>query len=81
MRNIFDFHTTANRDGESRGGGGKLCFRRQVELHPGVVKLFVKTPCRDIIEELRALFHDLYLDVGLRPPYPYPFPGQWNVRT
>ncbi|KAH9961812.1 hypothetical protein BC827DRAFT_1267471 [Russula dissimulans] len=75
MWNIFNSHTTTNRDGDPRGGVGKLCFLRGLELHPEVVKLFVKTPCRNIIEELRDLFHDLYLNVGLRPPYPIPVSG------
>jgi hypothetical protein len=51
------------RNGIVKGGGGKLSCLRQVNLHPITIKGLVKTPCRNIIEELRSVFNDFYLGV------------------
>jgi len=62
MRNVFDQHTEMDRKGNVTGGKGKLlCLSRNWELNERTVKKLVKTPCRQIIEELRALLHDFYL--------------------
>ena len=70
MQDIFDQHTEIDRDGIVRGGEGKmLCLG---DTHPGyrldstTVEDLIITPCKDIIEELRALFRDLYLHVPTR---------------
>ena len=60
MRNVFDQHTEMDHNGIVTGGEGKLFCLRDGELSPFVVYDLVDTPCKDIIEELRALFHDLY---------------------
>ena len=60
MRNVFDQHTEMDHNGIVTGGKGKLFCLRDGELSPFVVYDLVDTPCKDIIEELRALFHDLY---------------------
>jgi hypothetical protein len=70
MQDIFDQYTEHDRDGVVRGGAGKIsCLE---DSHPGdrldstTVEDLVITPCKDIIEELRALFRDLYLHVPTR---------------
>jgi hypothetical protein len=70
MQDIFDQYTQHDRDGVVRGGAGKiLCIG---DAHPGdrldstTVEELVITPCKDIIEDLRALFRDLYLYVPTR---------------
>jgi len=62
MQDVFDQHTDMDRDGIVKGGKGKLSCLRQVYFHPKTVKALVKTPCRNIIEELRSLFHASYVD-------------------
>ncbi|KAH9033036.1 hypothetical protein EDB84DRAFT_110396 [Lactarius hengduanensis] len=46
-----------------QGGRGKLYCLRQTALDRMVVRGFVQTPCKDIIEELRSLFNSLYRHV------------------
>jgi hypothetical protein len=67
MQRVFDQHTDMDRDGVVKGGIGKLACLGRLEIHPKTVKALVKTPCRDIIEGLRSLFHDLYIDVTPDP--------------
>ncbi|KAH9000869.1 hypothetical protein EDB86DRAFT_3242278 [Lactarius hatsudake] len=50
-------------DGITRGGRGKLYCLRQGDLGHVIVEFLVQTPCRDIIEELRSLFDNLYRHV------------------
>jgi len=61
MRNVFDQHTEMDDNGDVTGGNGKLLCLRDSEISKSVVRRLVKTPYRNIIEELRALFRDLYL--------------------
>jgi hypothetical protein len=63
MRNVFDQHTEIDHNGTITGGKGKLFCLRDGELNLSVVYNLVKTPCRDIIEDLRTLFHDFYLHI------------------
>jgi hypothetical protein len=63
MRNVFDQHTEMDHNGIVTGGKGKLFCLRDGELNLSVVYNLVKTPCRDIIEDLRTLFHDFYLHI------------------
>ena len=61
MKDVFDQHTDMDRNGNVTGGKGKLFCLRDGELNSSVVYDLVKTPCGDIIEDLRTLFHDYYL--------------------
>jgi len=61
MKDVFDQHTDMDRNGNVTGGKGKLFCLRDGELDSSVVYDLVKTPCGDIIEDLRTLFHDYYL--------------------
>ena len=61
MQLVFDQHTRADRAGHVRGGHGKLFCVGGSKFSRGLIRNFVKTPCRDIVEELRSLFYDLYL--------------------
>jgi hypothetical protein len=63
MRNVFDQHTEMDHSGTITGGKGKLFCLRDGELNLSIVYNLVKTPCRDIIEDLRTLFHDFYLHI------------------
>ena len=67
MKNVFDQHTNIDRNGNVTGGSGKHHCLHDGELGRKIVLKLVKTPCRNIIEELRALFHDFYLLVDLAP--------------
>ncbi len=66
MRDVFDQHYDTDKDGITRGGRGKLGSLRGVELHRSRIARLVKTPCRNIIEELRSLFNHLYLYLPAR---------------
>jgi hypothetical protein len=61
MRSVFDQQTEMDHNGNVTGGAGKLMCLYRVGLGERIVRMLVKTPCRKIIEELRALFHDYYL--------------------
>ena len=61
MKDVFDQHTDMDRNGNVTGGKGKLFCLRDGELNSSVIYDLVKTPCGDIIEDLRTLFHDYYL--------------------
>jgi hypothetical protein len=58
MRNVFDQQTEMDHDGNVTGGTGKLMCLYKIELGERIVRKLVKTPCRKIIEQLRALFLD-----------------------
>jgi len=67
MADVFEQYESKNKVGLSRGGKGKLTVVRGAELSSEVVlSLTLGTPCSAIIEELRALFYDLYLFVSYR---------------
>jgi hypothetical protein len=61
MQNVFDQHTEMDHDGIVTGGKGKLLCLHNWELDETIFRRLVKTPCRKIIEELRALFRDFHL--------------------
>ena len=63
MRNVFDQHSEMNHNGTVTlaGGNGKILCLHRGELGETIVWRLVKTPCSDIIEDLRDLFGDLYL--------------------
>ncbi|KAH8977382.1 hypothetical protein EDB86DRAFT_3165665 [Lactarius hatsudake] len=65
---VFDQSDDMDDDGIIRGGTGKLnCLRQAAQaLGPRIVHGFVQTPCKDIIEELRSLFNNLYRHI--EPP-------------
>ncbi|KAH9017118.1 hypothetical protein EDB83DRAFT_2571598 [Lactarius deliciosus] len=63
MQIVFDQSDDMDDDGIIRGGRGKLYCLRQGTLGPRIVHGFVQTPCKDIIEDLRSLFNNLYLYV------------------
>ncbi len=66
MQRVFDQYDDMDDDGITRGGRGKLsCLREGGDLGVIVVEELVETPCKDIIEELRSLFQDLYRHVPL----------------
>ena len=64
MRDVFDQQSEMDHNGDVTGGRGKLYCLRDWELSKRTVRSLVKTPCRKIIEELRAIFRDFYLFVG-----------------
>ncbi|KAI0294369.1 hypothetical protein BC826DRAFT_1011940, partial [Russula brevipes] len=71
MADVFD-QCESEKVGRSRGGRGKLAVLGGTEFPTQVIlSLTFKTPCPAIIEELRALFNDLYrfvtYEVGLEP--------------
>jgi len=59
---VFDQYEREGHDDAVKGGDGKRACLQTSYLSPLTVLGLVKTPCRDIIEELRALFHHLYLN-------------------
>ncbi|KAI9444196.1 hypothetical protein H4582DRAFT_2071765 [Lactarius indigo] len=63
---VFDQSEDMDDDGIIRGGRGKLHCLGQAELGPAIVESLIETPCKDIIEELRSLFNNLYRYVN--PP-------------
>jgi hypothetical protein len=67
MRDVFDQHTEMDHNGDVRGGRGKLMCLHELELDERIVRKLVKTPCRKIIEKLRALFLDFYRFVKEEP--------------
>jgi Fungal protein kinase len=68
MQTVFDQHTEPNKKTGFVGGGkGKLACLANVELPRKLLRHFVKTPCRKIIEEMRSLFHSLYLQTQVFP--------------
>jgi hypothetical protein len=67
MRNVFDQRSEMDYNGNVTGGTGKLMCLHRIELGGKIVRNLVKTPCRKIIEELRALFLDFYLFASVGP--------------
>ena len=67
MKTVFDQHTDIDRNGDVTGGNGKHLCLHNMELGRNTVRKLVKTRCRNIIEELRALFRDFYTFVDLAP--------------
>ena len=71
MRHVFDQHKNVDCTGLVTGGQGKLGCVRDGYLDQAMVRALVRTPCKDIIEDFRALFLDFYrhlpkvADVGL----------------
>ena len=61
MQLVFDQHTRADKAGHVRGGHGKLICVGGSKISSTVIETLVKTPCCEIIEEMRSLFCDLYL--------------------
>ncbi|KAH9020335.1 hypothetical protein EDB84DRAFT_577833 [Lactarius hengduanensis] len=68
MQIVFDQSEDMDDDGIIRGGTGKLnCLRQAAQaLGPRIVHGFVQTPCKNIIEDLRSLFNNLYRHI--EPP-------------
>jgi hypothetical protein len=60
LQSVFDQYSNVKRDGTVTGGEGKRICLRNGYFDSIIIRSLVKTPCRDIIEELRALFRDLY---------------------
>jgi hypothetical protein len=67
MRDVFDQHTEMDHNGIVTGGDGKLFCVRNGKLGERILRELLKTPCRNIIEELRDLFHDFYLFAEVVP--------------
>ncbi|KAF8502581.1 hypothetical protein F5888DRAFT_1103862 [Russula emetica] len=67
MRDVFDQHTEMDHNGIVTGGRGKILCLLDRELDETIVRMLVKTPCRRIIEELRALFRDFYAFAKVAP--------------
>ncbi|KAH9970557.1 hypothetical protein BGW80DRAFT_1446904 [Lactifluus volemus] len=63
MQAVFDRHIHATRLGVTKGGDGKLTCVDGRKVSSAFIRRFVATPCRDIIEDMRYLFRDLYLNV------------------
>jgi len=61
LQNVFDQYSRVGHDDAVTGGVGKHICLKDGHLGRAVVHDLVKTPCRDIIEKLRTLFHDFYL--------------------
>ncbi|KAH9008633.1 hypothetical protein EDB83DRAFT_488406 [Lactarius deliciosus] len=66
MQSVFDQSEDMDDDGIIRGGRGKLNCPREGVLGPRIIRGFVQTPCKNIIEDLRSLFNNLYRHI--EPP-------------
>jgi len=60
MRHVFDQYTDMDCIGMVTGGQGKLGCVRDGYLDQAMIRALVRTPCKDIIEDFRALFLDFY---------------------
>jgi len=60
LQNVFDQYSRVGHDDAVTGGVGKRICLQDLYLGPLIFRDLVKTPCREIIEELRTLFHDFY---------------------
>ena len=67
MQSVFDQHTEMDGNGNVTGGKGKLLCLHNGDLSKNTVRNLVKTPCRKIIEEFRALFRNFYLFADAAP--------------
>ncbi len=54
-------------NGAVTGGKGNIFCLRDWELSKIIVRRLLTTPCRNITEELRAIFRDFYLFADLEP--------------
>ena len=61
IQDVFDQRIKMDQNGDFRGGTGKRMCLYRVLLDKKIVRHLVKTPCRRIIEELRALFFNFHL--------------------
>ncbi|KAI0296733.1 hypothetical protein B0F90DRAFT_1014957 [Multifurca ochricompacta] len=61
IQKVFDDQTDKPYDGLFRGGEGKLLFLKDLHISHWFIELLTTTPCKDIIEEFRSFFNDLYL--------------------
>ncbi|KAF8502737.1 hypothetical protein F5888DRAFT_1115378 [Russula emetica] len=61
MRYVFDQRTERDHNGNVTGGEGKLMCLHRIYLGQKIVRMLVKIPCREIIEDLRTLFRDFYV--------------------
>ena len=61
LQHVFDQYSRLGHDDAVTGGVGKRICLKDGPLGRAIVRDLVKTPCRDIIEKLRTLFHDFYL--------------------
>ena len=68
MQRVFDHHNNMDRTGMVTGGGGKLACVRNGYLEQAMLDYLVQTPCKDIIEDFRALFFDFYRHLTKVPP-------------
>jgi hypothetical protein len=67
MRAVFDHHEDMDCTGLVTGGLGKLGCVRDWYFDKSMVRALVWTPCKDIIEDFRALFLDFYLHLSKEP--------------
>jgi hypothetical protein len=67
MRDVFDQHTEMNHNGIVTGGRGKILCLLERQLDETIIRKLVKTPCKKIIEELRAVFRDFYVFAKVAP--------------
>jgi hypothetical protein len=67
IRDVFDQHTEIDDNGDVTGGTGKRMCLHEVELDGRIIRKLVKTPCRKIIEEFRALLLDFYRSAKEEP--------------
>ena len=67
MREVFDHHEEMNCSGLVTGGLGKLGCVRDWYLDKSMVRALVRTPCKGIIEDFRALFLAFYLHLSKVP--------------
>jgi hypothetical protein len=61
MQLVFDYHSEPQREGIVKGDNGKLACVKDSALSSLVIEGIVETPCSEIIDEMRSLFHDFYL--------------------
>jgi hypothetical protein len=59
MKDVFDQHSDADRNGNVTGGDGKLTCLHNGKFGKTTIRTLVKTPCGIIIEKLRSLFRDV----------------------
>ena len=60
MEHVFDHHTDMDCTGLVTGGQGKLGCVRDGYLDQAMLDDILQTPCKDIIEDFRALLLDFY---------------------
>jgi hypothetical protein len=66
MQLVFDYHSGPEREGIVKGGNGKLACVKDSALSSLVIEGIVETPCSEIVEEIRSLFHDASLTQSTR---------------